>query len=134
MSNFAYVPNIVNGKGIVEDVIVIEQEQIDTGLWGNPSDWIQTSYNTYGGVHYGQDGNPDGDLALRGNFASKNDIYDQNNDVFYKPQPFPSWLISESTWTWYAPISIPNDVGTGTPPKFYTWNESNKSWDFLKTN
>jgi len=63
----------------------------------------QTSYNTRGNVHYGQDGQPDGGVALRGNYAGIGYTYDAQNDVFYAPQPFPSWKLNESTWLWEAP-------------------------------
>lgn len=122
MSHFAYVPNIVDGKGIVEQVIRIDQETLNTGAWGNPNDWVQTSYNSFGGVHYGDDGKPDGGEALRANYAGIGDIYDSVNDVFYVPQPYPSWLISAPTWQWQAPISMPQDG------KRYYWDEAALNW------
>jgi len=82
----------------------------------------QTSYNTRGNVHYGQDGQPDGGVALRGNYAGIGYTYDAQNDVFYAPQPFPSWKLNESTWLWEAPVAYPNDG------KAYSWDESAKSW------
>lgn len=126
MSYFAFVPNIVDGKGIVQDVISIEQEQLNTGLWGDPFLWIQTSYNTRGGVHYGQDGQPDGGIALRANYAGIGDTYDSINDVFYNPQPYLSWVISAPDWTWQAPVPYPS---TGGP---YYWNEPTLSWKEIK--
>ena len=122
MSNFAYVPNIVDGIGTVERVLVIEQDVIDSGLFGMPLAFYQTSYNTRGGVHYGQDGQPDGGVALRGNYAGIGDTYDQVNDVFYAPQPYPSWTISAPTWEWQAPVPYP---ATGGP---YQWDEATQSW------
>lgn len=122
MSYFAYVPNIVNGKGIVEQVIRITQDELNTGAWGDPFQWIQTSYNTHGGVHYGPDGQPDGGIALRANYAGIDDIYDSINDVFYDPQPYPSWLISAPTWEWQPPIPMPQNG------KLYCWDESIVNW------
>lgn len=116
MSHFAYVPLIVEGKGFVEQVIRIDQETLNTGHWGNPSDWIQTSYNTIGNRHT-QGGTP-----LRGNYAGLGDIYDQVNDKFYRPQPFASWLLNQETWTWEAPIPKPDDG------KQYKWDEPSVSW------
>ena len=117
MSHFARVEN-----GVVIDVNVAERDVLDTGLWGDPATWIQTSYNTRGGIHYGPDGKPDGGVALRGNYAGIGFIYDSTNDVFYAPQPYPSWTISAPTWTWTAPVPRPTDG------KLYTWNESTQSW------
>jgi hypothetical protein len=102
LSHFAKVEN-----GIVTQVIVAEQDFIDSGVVGHG--WVQTSYNTRGGVHYGQDGQPDGGVALRANYAGIGYTYDQTNDVFYAPQPYPSWTISAPTWLWQAPVPYPND-------------------------
>jgi hypothetical protein len=76
MSHFAKIEN-----NIVTNVIVAEQEFIDT----QSGTWIQTSYNTHGNVHYGQDGNDDGGVALRANYAGIGYTYDTDNDVFYAP-------------------------------------------------
>lgn len=115
MAHFAKVEN-----GIVVQVIVADQEFIDSGVVGHG--WVQTSYNTKGNVHYGQDGNPDGGVALRGNYAGLGFTYDQENDVFYAPKPFPSWLLNQSTWSWEAPIAVPQDG------KLYNWDEPTLSW------
>ena len=119
MSHFAKVEN-----GIVTQVIVAEQDFIDAGHAGNPGDWVQTSYNTRGGVHYGQDGNPDGGLALRFNYAGIGYVYDATADVFYQASPYPSWLLNTADYTWQAPIPHPTDEG-----KQFAWNEVNQSWD-----
>lgn len=117
MSHFARVLD-----GQVVQVIVAEQDHIDRFGSRSPGTWIQTSYNTKGGVHYGQDGSPDGGIALRGNYAGKGFIYDQTNDVFYPPSPYPSWVISAPTWTWTAPVPKPTDG------KRYKWDEPTTSW------
>jgi hypothetical protein len=120
--HFAKVPEIINGKGIVVYVIVADQSVIDSGLFGDPFIWIQTSYNTHGGIHYGLDGKPDGGVALRANYASIGNTYDSTNDVFYAPQPYPSWTISAPTWLWTPPVPYPNDG------KQYYWDEATLSW------
>lgn len=124
MAHFAKIEN-----GIVTQVIVAEQDFIDSGLVGDPAQWIQTSYNTRGGIHYGADGQPDGGIALKGNYAGVGYTYDATNDVFYAPRPFDinnvlceSWSISSPTWLWTAPILPPAD------DKRYAWNEIDKSW------
>ena len=81
MAHFAKVEN-----GIVTQVIVAGQDVIDSGLFGEPSSWVQTSYNTRGGVHYGQDGQPDGGVALRMNYAGIGYTYDGVG--FAAPKPF----------------------------------------------
>jgi hypothetical protein len=87
--------------------------------------WKQTSYNTIGGVH------TNGGTPFRGNYAGIGYTYDPTHDVFYAPQPFPSWTISAPNWTWTSPVPYPTDVGTPEAPKRYTWNESTKAWDLV---
>ena len=88
--------------------------------------WKQTSYNTYGGVHYGQNGQPDGKTPLRKNHAGIGYIYDETRDAFIPPQPYPSWVLNESTCNWQAPTPMPTDG------QRYTWNELTLSWDIVK--
>lgn len=108
MSHFAKIEN-----GIVVQVVVAEQEFIDTGALGHG--WVQTSYNTIGGVHT-QGGTP-----LRGNYAGVGFTYDATNDVFYAPQPFDNWVMN-SSWLWVPPIAMPVDE------YFYTWNQETTAW------
>ena len=108
MSHFAKIED-----GIVTTVIVAEQDYIDT-LAGT---WIQTSYNTRGGVHYGQDNNPDGGVALRKNYAGIGMIYDSVKDAFYTSKPYASWTLDNTTCQWEAPIVYPDD------DKLYKWDE-----------
>ena len=101
MSHFA---KVTDGK--VTQVIVAEKEFFDTYVDSTPGEWIQTSYNTRGGVHYGQDGQPDGGVALRGNYAGIGYTYDRANDVFYAPKPADGWVLNETTWTWENPNPV----------------------------
>ena len=118
----AHFAKVCDGKVI--QVIVAEPEFFNTFVDSSPGEWIQTSYNTRGGLHYGQDGQPDGGVALRGNYAGIGHVYDRVNDVFYAPQPFPSWTLNETTWIWEAPIPNPDPNNN----KHYTWNEETKNW------
>ena len=128
MSYFAKVPTITNGKGIVNDVIAAEQDFIDSGAVGSPSLWWQTSYNTRGNVHYGPDGQPDGGVAFRANYAGIGYTFDETVvqdgvvGVFYAPQPYPSWILNTQTYTWEVPIPYPTDG------QDYYWNEATVSW------
>ena len=117
MSHFA---KVLDGKVI--NVIVAEPEFFQTFVDSSPGTWLQTSYNTRGGVHYGADNQPDGGIALRGNYAGVGYIYDGSHDVFYVPQPFPSWILNQTTWLWDAPTLYPTDG------KLYQWDEPTKSW------
>ena len=128
MSYFARVPTLTNGKGIVDDVIAASQDFIDTGAEGGPSMWWQTSYNTRGNVHYGPDGQPDGGVPLRANYAGigytldTTVVQDGVVGVFYSPPPYPSWVLNTQTYTWEAPIPYPTDG------QDYYWNEATVSW------
>jgi len=128
MSYFAKVPTFTDGKGIVNNVIAAEQDFIDSGAEGDASLWWQTSYNTYGNVHYGQDGEPDGGVALRANYAGlgytldTTVVQDGVVGVFYAPQPYPSWTLNTQTYLWDAPVKMPK---TGGP---YVWDEATQSW------
>jgi len=119
LSHFAKVED-----GIVTQVIVAEQDFIDT----QEGTWVQTSYNTRGGVHYSPEtGSPDGGVALRKNYAGIGFTYDAVRDAFIPPQPYPSWLLNEDTCLWEAPVPHPNDG------KLYNWNEDTVSWVELPT-
>ena len=112
MAHFAHV----NKDGIVDNVIVIEQDVLNSGNWGDPSEWIQTSYNTSGGVH-AQGGTP-----LRKNFAGVGYTYDKNRDAFIPPKPFASWVLDEQSCGWNPPTPMPTDG------KIYLWDEPTTSW------
>lgn len=115
MTHFAKVEN-----GIVTQVIVAEQDFVDT----QEGTWVQTSYNTRGGVHYAPDSHePDGGVALRKNYAGIGYTYDAARDAFIPPQPYPSWLLDEDTCLWDAPVPYPTDG------KRYNWNEDTQQWD-----
>ena len=115
MAHYAKVNN-----GLVEQVIVAEQDFFVTFVDSTPGTWIQTSYNTHGGVH------TLGGTPLRGNYAGVGFTYDSINDVFYEPKPYPSWTLNESTWLWEAPTAYPDDG------ELYEWNEETTSWDAVE--
>lgn len=112
MGHFAKVDN-----GIVSQVIVAEQDVIDTGLFGDPATWVQTSYNTYGGTHR------NGGTPLRKNYAGIGYTYDAQRDAFIAPKPFNSWVLDEATCLWEAPVPIPVVEG-----KQFQWDEATVNW------
>tara|TARA_R110000764_G_scaffold232235_1_gene324474 strand:+ start:385 stop:654 length:270 start_codon:yes stop_codon:yes gene_type:complete len=85
MSHFAKVVD-----GVVEIVIVAEQDFIDA----QEGTWVQTSYNTYGGVHV------NGGTPLRKNYAGIGSVYDAGRDAFYAPQPSENATLDEDTCLW----------------------------------
>jgi len=119
LSHFAHITN-----GIVDNVIVIEAETLALGHWGDPSEWVQTSYRTHGGQH------PEG-KPLRANYAGVGYIYDKENDVFHAPRPkdrngvsCDSFTIGAPTWQWVNPVAMPVEEG-----KFFAWDETTKTWE-----
>ena len=103
MSHFAKIEN-----NIVTQVIVADQEFIDSGAVGDPVSWIQTSYNgrirkTYAGIGYS---------------------YNQELDAFISPKPYDSWVLNTETATWEAPVTCPIVDGVR-----FVWNENNLNWE-----
>ena len=120
MAHFAKVRD-----GLVVDVIVAEPEFFETFRDTSPGTWIQTSYNTRGGVHYNPEtGEPSEDQskALRKNYPGIGWTYDDVLDAFIPPKPFLSWILDEQTGYWNAPIARPTDG------KYYKWDEENTTW------
>jgi hypothetical protein len=102
MSHFAKI----DSNNVVTQVIVAEQDFINSGAVGDSFLWVQTSYN----------GN------FRKQYAGTGFTYDKANDVFISPSPFASWTL-DSSFDWQPPTAIPDD---GNP---YIWNETTKAWD-----
>lgn len=107
MSHYARIEN-----NIVVEVIVADEDFINQ-IGG---EWIQTSYNTKGGVHLL------GGTPLRKNYAGIGMIYDRDRDAFIPVQPYESWTLNEDSCMWEAPIPYPTDGN------FYYWDEDNKEW------
>ena len=111
MSHFAKVVD-----GTVTQVIVAEPEFFQTFVDSSPGEWIQTSYNTYGGQHL------NGGTPLRKNYAGIGYSYDRTKDAFIPPKPFASWVLNDDTCLWSAPTPMPTD------DKVYEWDETTTSW------
>jgi hypothetical protein len=114
MSHFAKVIN-----GIVIRVIVAEQEVINK--LPNKTQWIQTSYNTRGGV------NERTGVPIRKNYAGIGYTYDEIRDAFISPKPYNSWTLNDESCLWESPIPYPDD------DKYYEWNEFKLSWDLQQS-
>lgn len=112
MSHFAEIDE----NNIVIKVIVAEQDFIDSGVVGDPSKWIQTSYNTSGGVHQL------GGTPLRKNYAGPGYKYDVVRDAFIPPKPYDSWVLNEDTCLWDPPVPYPSDG------EKYIWEEALQQW------
>ena len=120
MAHFAKVVD-----GTVTQVIVAEPEFFETFVDSSPGEWIQTSYNTRGGVHYNPEtGEPSTDQskALRKNYAGIGFTYDRIRDAFIPPKQYASWNLNETSCLWEAPVAMPTDG------KRYNWDEATTSW------
>lgn len=114
MAHFAHIDK----NNIVTHVIVAEQDFIDSGAVGEPSEWVQTSYNTVLGKHTG------GKQPLRKNFAGIGYTYDATRDAFIAQKKYASWVLNEETCDWEPPVPVPNDAMS----KDYMWSEETVSW------
>ena len=120
----AHYAKVVNN--LVTQVIVAEPEFFETFVDTSPGEWIQTSYNTRGGIHYQPNSNIpsiDQSKSLRKNYASVGFTYNKTLDAFIPPKPYASWVLNEETCWWNAPIAKPEGD--------YSWNEDNQSWDLV---
>jgi hypothetical protein len=126
MAHFARIKN-----GVVDFVTVgrDDDENREDELAHDGYIYRRTSYNTRGGVHY-TDGQPSADQskAFRKNYAGLGYTYDSERDAFIPPKPFASWILNEESCLWDAPVAMPEDAGTGEPPKRYTWDEDSVNW------
>jgi hypothetical protein len=125
----AHYAKVTNGK--VVKVIVAEASFFDNFVDDSPGQWIQTSYNTRGGVHYQPDSNTpstDQSGSLRGNYAGIGYTYDSTLDAFYAPQPFNSWTLNTGSYLWEAPVEYPTGDVTGSYTGSYSWSESEQNW------
>lgn len=121
MSHFAKI----DANDVVLQVQVIEQEVIDTRVFGDPASFEKTSYNTRGGIYYTPGTttpDPDQSKAYRKNFAGIGFKFDRVRDAFIPPQDYPSWTLNEDTCLWEAPTPMPTDGN------FYEWDEHSLSW------
>ena len=133
MAHFARI----NARGFVSQVIVAEQDFIDS--LPDADSWVQTSYNTRGGKHYDPEtGLEDDGVALRKNYAGIGFKYDADRDAFIPPQPFASWTLNEDTCWWDSPEPMPEVPvdAEGRPTGSYMWSEDeynagNGGWVFL---
>ena len=101
MSHFAKLNN-----NVVTEVIVSEQDFINSGAVGDSFLWVQTSYSG----------------SFRKNYAAVGDTYDKAKDAFIAPKPYPSWTLVEDTCQWEAPVSYPTDGQS------YSWDEDTTAW------
>lgn len=113
MSHFARIDD----DNVVVEIIVAEQSAIDSGMFGDTSKWIRTSYNTHGGEHI-LGGEP-----LRKNYATVGMVYDRMLDAFIQPQPYPSWILDETTGYYKPPVEYPIDG------MMYVWDEELLQWN-----
>jgi len=129
--------NMLNADGVEDETV--GQQWLETHNNWPAQMWIQTSYNTRGGKHYGTDGNESADQtkAFRGNYAGIGYTWDEDNNIFWPKSPYASWVKDTTTASWKSPIGdapalTEEQVSQNTADThswFYIWNEANQSWD-----
>ena len=119
MAHFAEIDenNVVLRVLVVDDIHENDGENYLANVVGLGGRWLKTSYNTVGNQHQA------GGSPFRGNFAGTGYIYNPEKDVFYLPQPFPSWTLNEETYIWEAPVPMPTDR------LILGWNEETLTWE-----
>lgn len=110
MAHFAKIEN-----DTVVQVNVIDEQFFKDNKNLYPGKWIQTSYNTRGGIH------TLGETPLRKNFAGIGYTYDEARDAFISPKPYPSWILNEETCLWESPTPEPENG-------VWYWDEDTLSW------
>lgn len=126
MAHFAKV----DANNVVTEVLVIDQAEVDTGIWGDPATFFQTSYNTRGGIYYIPNTNtpdPDQSKAFRKNYAGIGYLWLPNGPDgpgFAPQKPYPSWVLDPQTYYWEAPVPMP----VPNNPPCYEWDESIVNW------
>ena len=121
MAHFAEIDsnNIVTRVLVVDDANAADGQNFLANTLGLGGTWVQTSYNTVGGVH------KNGGTPLNKNYAGIG--YSWDGTGFAAPQPFPSWTLDKETYLWTAPVAMPTD---GKP---YSWDETTKAWVEITT-
>ena len=123
MAHYAFIDE----NNIVTEMIVGRDENDTDALPDGFDSWeayygnihgetcLRTSYNTQVNQH------PNG-TPFRGNYAGIGYRYDDTLDAFIPPQPYPSWVLNETTCLWDAPVAYPDDG------LLYNWDEASQSW------
>ena len=122
---------MLNADG-VEDETVGQQYLEQNNNWPAQM-WIQTSYNTKSGQH------TEGGIAFRGNYAGIGYTWDEDNQIFWPPKPFNSWIKHILTASWKSPIGdepalSEEQIAQNTAGTHYwrnEWNEDNQVWNTI---
>ena len=121
--------DMLNADGVEDETVGQQYLQLHNN-W--PAEmWIQTSYNTQNNEH------KLGGTPFRGNYAGLGYIWDEDNNIFWPPKPYASWVKNTTTAQWDSPIGAApaltaeqtSQNEAGTHRWFYVWNEDGQSWD-----
>jgi len=119
MAHFAKLNenNIVIQIAVVENAVIRdvngdEQESLGVEFLRtvhneDDANWVQCSYNN----------------RIRNMMPSPQFSYSIEDDAFYPPKPFPSWVWNTEKKCWDSPIGHPTDESKTT------WNEDNGEWE-----
>tara|TARA_R100000687_G_scaffold73903_1_gene64690 strand:+ start:124 stop:573 length:450 start_codon:yes stop_codon:yes gene_type:complete len=126
--------NLLNADNVEDERV--GQQYLETHSNWPAQMWIQTSYNTSGGIH------KNGGTPLRGNYAGIGQTWDEDNNIFINKKPYPSWVLNTTTADWHSPIGDApalteeqlSQGKAGTHYWDYDWNEGGQSWDLIDRN
>ena len=125
--------DMLNADGVEDETV--GQQYLETHNNWPAQMWIQTSYNTHRGIH------KNGGTALRGNYAGIGYTWDSDNQIFWPPKPYASWVKHNESASWKSPIgdapaltaeqTSQNEANTHRWS--YVWNEENQTWDLTNS-
>ena len=123
--------DMLNADGVEDETV--GQQYLETHNNWPAQMWIQTSYNTQNNKH----SSGDDSKAFRGNYAGIGYTWDEDNQIFWGKQPYPSWVKHIASANWKSPIGDAPELTAeqksqneaGTHNWMYSWNEENQSWD-----
>lgn len=121
--------NCQNSEGVETESV--GQAYLETHNNWPANKWIQTSYWTLHNTHL------NGGTAFRGNYASIGYTWDSENEIFWPPKPYASWVKNITEARWQSPVGDApaltteevNQNAAGTHTHEYVWNETDQSWD-----
>jgi hypothetical protein len=84
---------VIDNKDIIDPETGKENEQLGINLCrkllGDDTNWKQTSYNG----------------SFRKNYAGEGYVWDEGRKAFISQQPYPSWVLDETTCLWQPPVA-----------------------------
>ena len=125
--------DMLNADGVEDESV--GQQYLETHNNWPAQMWVQTSYNTVSNTH----SSGDNSKAFRGNYAGIGYEWDEDNQIFWGPKPYSSWVKNVAEARWQSPIGDApelteeqvNQINSNTNGWYYDWDEENQTWNLL---